>query len=433
MTEHTPTKKPSRESLLLPVLIPVVALVAIVAALFLFSRVLLGVSHTAATATALVTAAGIMVVASIVVSRKQVSSSAMFSLFGGVLGIAMLAGGTALLLGQPEEEVEVPLLALVAPPGASVDGYATQALTAPAAVAFEIEFDNQEVGVQHNVDLADADPTAGGTVLAETAVITGPATTTYSYEPLDVGEYAFFCKIHPTTMKGTLTVAEGAEPGGGGTGGAGLAVVAKGIAFDTDTIELPADVPSQIAFDNQDAATPHNIAIFTDDTLAEPLFQGEIVTGPATVTYDVPPIAAGRYFFHCDVHPNMQGTVVVDGGEEPPPSESASPSETSSPEEPPGGGEVSAAISASNLLFDIDVLTFAADTPATLTFDNADPGIPHNVAIYTDDSAATSLFVGELITGPASVDYKIPGLPAGTYFFRCDVHPATMVGTVGVT
>jgi plastocyanin len=50
------------------------------------------------------------------------------------------------------------------------------------------------------------------------------------------------------------------------------------------------------------------------------------------------------------------------------------------------------------------------------------------VAIYTDESATTSLFTGELVTGPKTITYKVPALPAGNYYFRCDVHPQ-MFGT----
>jgi plastocyanin len=56
---------------------------------------------------------------------------------------------------------------------------------------------------------------------------------------------------------------------------------------------------------------PHNIAIYTDSSLSEALFQGEIVTGPATAQYEVPPEPAGEYYFQCDVHPTMNGTVTV--------------------------------------------------------------------------------------------------------------------------
>jgi plastocyanin len=82
--------------------------------------------------------------------------------------------------------------------------------------------------------------------------------------------------------------------------------------------------------------------------------------------------------------------------------------------------------------FDPTSLTWAADTEVTLTFDNRDDAAvagPHNVSIYDGD---TSLFTGDLIEGPAAVDYTIPPMPAGTYEFRCDVHP-TMIGSVEVT
>jgi plastocyanin len=58
-----------------------------------------------------------------------------------------------------------------------------------------------------------------------------------------------------------------------------------------------------------------------------------------------------------------------------------------------------------------------------------DPGVAHNISIYTDETAATSLFTGDLVTGPNTATYKVGALKAGTYFFRCDVHPTTMTGT----
>ncbi|MGH2590233.1 MAG: cupredoxin domain-containing protein, partial [Actinomycetota bacterium] len=87
-------------------------------------------------------------------------------------------------------------------------------------------------------------------------------------------------------------------------------VVAQGIAFDTDTISLPAGQPATLTFENRDP-DPHNIAIYTDDSVSESLFQGEIVTGPTTVDYAIPPLDAGEYYFQCDVHPNMNGSVTV--------------------------------------------------------------------------------------------------------------------------
>lgn len=86
-------------------------------------------------------------------------------------------------------------------------------------------------------------------------------------------------------------------------------------------------------------------------------------------------------------------------------------------------------ISAKNIHFSTACLAAPADTPLTLTFKNEDSGVPHDVAIYTNSSATKVLFRGQIITGPSTVVYHIPALPAGTYYFRCDVHPTAMHGT----
>jgi plastocyanin len=91
-------------------------------------------------------------------------------------------------------------------------------------------------------------------------------------------------------------------------------VVAQGIAFtpDTSCIEVPAGTPFTIHFDNKDAATQHNIAIFPSaNDLTTVLFRGDLVTGPDQADYSVDALDTGDYFFHCDVHPTMTGQVVV--------------------------------------------------------------------------------------------------------------------------
>jgi plastocyanin len=107
----------------------------------------------------------------------------------------------------------------------------------------------------------------------------------------------------------------GAPGGGGGGGGekagAPVSISAQGIAFDTAELSLPAGGEALIAFDNQDQGIPHNVAIYTEQG-GDPIFQGEIITGPASTEYRFPAPQPGTYYFQCDVHPpQMNGSVVV--------------------------------------------------------------------------------------------------------------------------
>ena len=105
---------------------------------------------------------------------------------------------------------------------------------------------------------------------------------------------------------------------------------------------------------------------------------------------------------------------------------SAAPTESDAPSAPAAGGTVT--VTAKDLKFTAAQLTVPADEAFDLVFDNQD-GAPHNVAIYTDSSASSKVSVGEIFGGPAQKTQAVPALAAGTYFFRCDVHP-DMQGTI---
>jgi plastocyanin len=101
------------------------------------------------------------------------------------------------------------------------------------------------------------------------------------------------------------------EVGGGGADG-GLTVTAQNIQFDTDSIELPANEEAELTFVNDDAgSTQHNVAIYETPDAEENLFEGQIIPGGQEVTYSVPPLDGGEYYFQCDVHPSMNGDVTV--------------------------------------------------------------------------------------------------------------------------
>ena len=93
------------------------------------------------------------------------------------------------------------------------------------------------------------------------------------------------------------------------------------------------------------------------------------------------------------------------------------------PSAPPGG----AVITANGLAFDRQELDVPAGRAFPLLFENREIA-PHNVAIFAEGSA-NALFAGEIFSGAASRIYEVPSLAAGTYRFRCDVHPE-MSGTL---
>lgn len=85
-------------------------------------------------------------------------------------------------------------------------------------------------------------------------------------------------------------------------------------------------------------------------------------------------------------------------------------------------------IKAFDVKFDKDCLAAPANQALTIDFSNLDRGIPHNVAIYQDETAGKMFFKGELVDGPGKTTYSVPALPEGKLFFRCDPHPE-MKGT----
>jgi cytochrome c-type biogenesis protein CcmH/NrfG/plastocyanin len=108
------------------------------------------------------------------------------------------------------------------------------------------------------------------------------------------------------------------------------------------------------------------------------------------------------------------------------PAASAGPSASVAPSAPTGSVVNETAL---NLAFGTSRLSAPAGTPFTIHFDNQDTGVPHDIEIR--DSAGNTVFKGEMVTGPAQVDYAVPALAAGLYTFACPVHP-NMTGTLTV-
>ena len=99
----------------------------------------------------------------------------------------------------------------------------------------------------------------------------------------------------------------------------------------------------------------------------------------------------------------------------------------------PIAGATALELRAVNSVFSTRTLTAAAGQPVQLRFDNADPGLIHNVAFFTNSQKTTLIYRSAPAAGPKVEDLTFPAPSApGNYFFVCEAHPDTMTGTFRV-
>lgn len=114
-------------------------------------------------------------------------------------------------------------------------------------------------------------------IAAPLMILTGSVTSpqqTVSYEAVipRAGVYYFRCDPHPADMRGVLRAS---------TGGADeVALSAKSSLFNTVSLEVAAREPVSIDFTNHDADL-HNVAIYRDRGMSDPVFIGKEFSGRA--------------------------------------------------------------------------------------------------------------------------------------------------------
>jgi cytochrome c oxidase subunit 2 len=102
----------------------------------------------------------------------------------------------------------------------------------------------------------------------------------------------------------------GSPSGSPAAGGPTLQLAASNSTYDKNALQAPAGQPFSISFANNDPGTQHDVQILNPD--GSSAFKGDLVSGIATVTYQVPALPAGTYKFQCIVHPGtMTGTLTV--------------------------------------------------------------------------------------------------------------------------
>jgi plastocyanin len=107
-------------------------------------------------------------------------------------------------------------------------------------------------------------------------------------------------------------------PANGGAGGdtatvegGNVEISAADLVFNVTTIEAPAGEDFTITLVNDDSA-PHNVSVYSEEG-GELLAEGPFIDPDQTGTTDVSALEPGTYYFVCDLHPEMNGSLVVQG------------------------------------------------------------------------------------------------------------------------
>lgn len=91
-----------------------------------------------------------------------------------------------------------------------------------------------------------------------------------------------------------------------------LTIVADNLKFDLKELAAPVGVVTVVLL-NEDAGQPHNISFHVGDSRkGETVGESDIETGPAESAVTMQ-LETGEYYFLCDVHPSMKGTLAVGG------------------------------------------------------------------------------------------------------------------------
>jgi plastocyanin len=173
-------------------------------------------------------------------------------------------------------------------------------------------------GAEGKIEQIETPDTSGG--MSPTVAVTEDGASVYLawYDPeegdLRMGTYTEIPDLKIGVPSPAPTPATAPGPANCGQDGRlVLDIVAQGSTFDPQCLVAPAAESFTINFDNRDPFV-HDLVIATDEAAisTDPIFKGPDVSGPDQVTFDVPAIDAGDYFFQCIYHPTtMTGTLAV--------------------------------------------------------------------------------------------------------------------------
>lgn len=151
----------------------------------------------------------------------------------------------------------------------------------------------------------------GGAIVLAAVILSAGCDAAVDDDPTPVTHFKITPAAGARPVVATSTAA--ASPAPGRTPATEVAIKASGSTLKFDKSELTAAADAiTIVFDNQDAGIPHNISVHEgNDATGKTLGKTDLEAGPMKQELKLD-LAAGSYFFQCDVHPTtMKGAITV--------------------------------------------------------------------------------------------------------------------------
>jgi len=303
----------------IPILLPVLAVGAILLTIFSFGYVLLRVQEegTDAWPVAIAVAAAILLIASFLNAQRTVRGVPLYALTALPAAVVLSIGLFYLIQPAPETGAGEAAGDVIAPPGplvqvATDNRFSENEYTIVANQQYTMNFSNNGTAL-HNWQVQNA---PGGEV--GTNLLPGGQSETIQFTIAQPGSYPFLCTVHPVEMRGALTVVAegtataGATGGGGGQNGPGTIVsVATDNRFSSNQLAANANEQTSLTLRNQGSAL-HNLRVQNVRGADGQDIVTRLLPGGQSETIQFTIAQAGSYPFICDVHPvEMRGTLTV--------------------------------------------------------------------------------------------------------------------------
>lgn len=315
-----------KEAFLIPLLIPVGCAIVIFTIILAISQILLTVPASASTAIALVIALVILFGCAYFATAPRLNRQ---MILAGVAipAIVLYAAGIATGIykaqhgmggGEGEGGAAAAGIgkagAAPAPQVTTDNKFAVTAYQVEAGKATTISVKNNGQAV-HNMHILGITDAGGQDVKTDLLQPGQSANLTFTIDK--EGTYQFQCDVHPTEMKGTLTVvpantaAAAATASGGPGAGGGLAETTTDNKFSQTSFSADHGVSVAMTVQNKGAAIHNWHVLNVQSTDGKDIKTDLVPAGQsATITFQID--KPGTYDFQCDVHPTeMKGKLTI--------------------------------------------------------------------------------------------------------------------------